>query len=129
MAVCPVNGKIYKQVELKTIVHHVIKSWKRRFVDQGYYFCTDPDCEVVYFGEDQSVIRRDEVRGKIGQKSKDINRTVCYCFDVSMKDINNEPEACRDFVLTQTKSLTCDCKIQNPSGKCCLADFPKKNHR
>jgi hypothetical protein len=55
---------------------------------------------------------------------------VCYCFDISMADIEaarkeNDGDACRQFVIQQTKASTCDCETRNPSGKCCLGDFPK----
>ena len=31
----------------------------------------------------------------------------------------------KEFVMAQTKAQNCACEIRNPSGKCCLVDFPK----
>ena len=118
-AVCPANGKRYKQVKLTTILHHVTHPWKRTFAEQAYYYCSDPECEVVYFGEDMSTIVSDEMR--IDQQTR--KNTICYCFDVSNKDLNENKEICKAFIIAQTKHSTCDCEIRNPSGKCCLKDF------
>jgi len=30
----------------------------------------------------------------------------------------------KDFVVEQTKADVCACDIRNPSGRCCLKDFP-----
>lgn len=118
-AVCPANGKRYKQVKLKTILHHVTHPWCRTFSQQAYYYCDDPECEVVYFGEDRSTINSDDMR--IDSQTR--KNTICYCFDVSSDDLADNREKCKAFVVEQTKHSTCDCEIRNPSGKCCLKDF------
>jgi len=56
--VCPVNGQEYKSVAMKTILHHINSPWEWTEKKQGYYFCDDPNCDVVYFGEDNSVITK-----------------------------------------------------------------------
>lgn len=128
LATCPVNGRAYRQVGRRTVLHHVQKPWQAQLRDQDYYFCTDPDCDVVYFGADQSVIRRDAVRLSVGQKSTASDRTVCYCFDMTHADIlgaqTDSGNACKTFVVELTRQSVCDCEIRNPSGRCCLKDFP-----
>ena len=122
-APCPVNGKLYKQVKRKTIFHQVAKPWSHSLPEQAYYYCDDPKCDVVYFGEDKSLITTDEMRLDTDTR----NNTLCFCFNVSIDDLKNNKELCKSFVTDQTRQSTCDCEIRNPSGKCCLKDFKKYN--
>lgn len=123
-AICPVNGKTYQSVSRRTMLHHVRKPWNSPLPQQDYFFCTDPDCNVVYFGEDNSQILRKELRESVGQKSRHPQRTICYCFDIKLADIQHNPQQLKQYVIEQTKHSQCDCQIRNPSGKCCLKDFP-----
>ena len=124
-AVCPVNGQLYSRVERKTLLHHLSKPWQLDIPEQGYYFCDSKDCDVVYFGEDSSTFTQAELRTQVGQKSDHPQRTLCYCFDVTQQDALTHNEAPNLFVIEQTRSGSCDCEIRNPSGRCCLKDFPK----
>lgn len=125
-AVCPVNGQSYSQVSRRTVLHQVCKPWQRKLTAQHYFFCDDPNCDVVYFGNDQQVILHDELRQNVGQKSSAQDRPVCYCFDILMSDLQTETDQdnLKTFVAEQTKNSVCDCEIRNPSGRCCLKDFP-----
>lgn len=120
---CPVNGKSYTGVKRKTLLHHITRPWHKVLSEQGYYFCSDPDCDVVYFGQDSTLIYSRELRTSVGQKSKDINSTVCYCFGITKKSAISDKN-CRSFVIEQTKNSLCSCGTSNPSGLCCLKDFP-----
>ena len=124
---CPENGKMGRAVASKTILHHLRTPWRREVPEQAYWFCDDPDCDVVYFGADGTLFRRGDLRTEVGCKLRGDDRLICYCFDVRATDII-EPEglkACRDYVIHKTRDSACDCEIRNPSGRCCLADFPK----
>ena len=125
-AVCPVNGQSYSQVSRRTVLHQVRKPWQRDLTAQKYYYCDDPNCDVVYFGNDRQVILQNELRQSVGQKSYAPDRPVCYCFDILMSDLQTEQEhdILKTFVAEKTKQTACDCEIRNPSGKCCLKDFP-----
>lgn len=119
---CPVNHHDYIHVPLKTILHHIKDSWNTNLKEQGYYFCNDPDCDVVYFGEDGSIIKKTELRTKVFSKKKN-DALICHCFGVSMFDATRNPEI-KKFVTQQTKIGNCSCETSNPSGRCCLKDFP-----
>jgi hypothetical protein len=125
---CPVNGQTYNSVDIKTIRHQVKNPWQIELPDQGYYFCDDPGCDVVYFGDDRRTLIRSDLRIEVGQKSRDKDKSICYCFDVQLSDLesDNVLQKARSFVTEQTRNGACDCVIRNPSGKCCLRDFPKK---
>ena len=124
MHCCPVNGERYASVKRKTMLHHVVAPWDMKFKEQGYYFCTDPDCDVVYFGQDNFIIGKSQIRTTIWQKSRNENADICYCFGVSQKKAHYNP-AIKQFVTEQVKVSQCACEIRNPSGRCCLKDFPK----
>jgi hypothetical protein len=119
---CPVNGVEYPRVKPKTLLHHIARPWERPLTEQGYYFCDDPDCDVVYFGQDNVVITRRDVRSRVWQKEKDETSDVCYCFGVSQRQAE-ENNAIRQFITEQTKQGNCACVTRNPSGRCCLKDF------
>lgn len=119
---CPVNQQDYIYVPVKTILHHIKDSWKTALPQQGYYFCNDPDCEVIYFGEDGTQIKKSELRTKVFVKDKE-GALICHCFGISMQDASSNP-AIKDFVIQQTKQGNCSCETSNPSGRCCLKDFP-----
>ncbi len=125
-AVCPRNGRAYSTVARRTVLHHVRTPWRRSLPNQAYYFCNDPACDVVYFGADQSLLTRDDLRTDVGQKSQAADRAICYCFDVSAADLQSTESHARSraFVIEQTRAAACDCEVRNPSGRCCLKDFP-----
>ncbi|MDQ7049086.1 MAG: hypothetical protein Q9M92_05900 [Enterobacterales bacterium] len=119
---CPVNAKSYLSVALKTIYQHLNKPWNFSLNAQNYYFCEDPNCEVVYFGLDNSLITQKELRTKVGIKDQSDDSILCYCFDVTRKDYAQDANL-KQFVVQKTKSKQCACDIRNPSGKCCLKNF------
>ena len=121
---CPVNGKEYSEVSSTTIVHHIKEPWKWENKAQGYYFCDDPECKVVYFGQDDSILMKQDLRTNVGIKQKTKESLVCYCFGVDRQEAATN-KAAKAFVIKNTKNHTCACEIRNPSGKCCLKDFPK----
>lgn len=120
---CPVNGEPYSSVSTTTILHHIEKPWRWYEKQQGYYFCGDPECNVVYFGQDDTVILKSELRTIVGIKEQHENALLCYCFGVSKQLASNQH--IKDFVVKSTKEQACACSTRNPSGKCCLSDFPK----
>ncbi|MDH5484932.1 MAG: hypothetical protein OEY43_06800 [Gammaproteobacteria bacterium] len=121
---CPVHGQLCLQVAVSTIIHHLKSPWEYPLKDQAYYFCDDPGCDVVYFGEDDSVINKQLLRTVVGIKQQTDDAVICYCFGVSKSDAMNNPVA-NAFVIEQTKQGVCACATRNPSGRCCLKDFPK----
>lgn len=122
--VCPANGRRYRPVSLRTVLHHVRQPWRRAWTAGDYYFCTDPECDVVYFGADASLIHRAELRTVVGQKSTDPDRTVCYCFGVTAAEVLGPSGEGRAYVVERTRCGDCACTIRNPSGRCCLGDLP-----
>lgn len=121
---CPVNGQEYSEVSVRTIAHHIKESWGWVPTAERYYFCDDAECDVAYFGGDDSVILKSQLRTRIGVKEQADDALLCYCFGISKADFERNP-ATKDFVMAQTKTGLCSCDTSNPSGRCCLKDFPK----
>ncbi len=121
---CPHNGKMGTLVSITTIWHHLKQVWLWQAQNQAYYFCADPNCEVIYFGEDGSVIKQSELRTKIALKTQHPNDLVCYCYGVNLQDAKENPQI-KSFVVKMTKQNACACETHHPSGHCCLKYFPK----
>jgi hypothetical protein len=121
---CPINKQQYIEVAKKTILQHIKSPWNNKLKDQQYYFCDDPHCNVVYFGLTGSVINKNELRTVVGKKEESDETLICYCFGVSKK-LAKENAEIKTYVTQQTKEKNCACDVRNPSGRCCLKDFPK----
>lgn len=125
---CPKSGTQCLQVPYFTVLQHIKKPWSIKFEklnEKTYYFCTDPDCEVVYFSEDNSIINKSELRTLVGIKElKNDDAMACYCFDITFVEARNDNKL-KQFVVDKTKNNFCSCESQNPSGRCCLKDFPR----
>ena len=120
---CPANHHEYKKVSVKTLLHHIKEPWKYYLKDQGYYYCDAEDCDVVYFAEDGQTFGKNDLRDQQNENKKFKEIMLCYCFGVSLQDAKNNP-AIKAFVMQHTKQGNCACEARNPSGRCCLKDFP-----
>lgn len=123
---CPGNGKEYSEVSARTIAHHIKDAWAWQSSGHRYFFCDDPDCEIVYFSDNGSTILKSQLRTHVGLKELTDNSLLCYCFGVTKADFSANP-ATRDFAIAQTKAGLCSCDTSNPSGRCCLKDFPRSD--
>jgi len=119
---CPKSGHECGAVQSTTIKHHLKHPWLWEKKSQGYYFCADPGCPVIYFGEDGSIFEQSSLRTQVGVKQSGSDALLCYCFGVSKQDYLENTELI-EFVKQETKSRSCACDVRNPSGRCCLIDF------
>ncbi len=120
---CPACGRIGKPVSIKTILHQIKQPWLFKQLNKHYFFCAETVCDVVYFVEDNLLIRTNDLRQSVGLKDQTEQAILCYCFAISVADAKKNP-ALKQFVLDKTENKLCACEIRNPSGKCCLKDFP-----
>lgn len=121
---CPRNGIEYAEVFAHTIRHHLAQPELWQDHGRRYFFCDDPGCDVVYFGDDGSVILKSQLRTTVGVKEADDDSPLCYCFDITRAAALADP-ALKDSVVEKTRRGLCSCETSNPSGRCCLKDFPK----
>ena len=126
---CPECEQIQKSVTIETLLHNIVSPLNQTIDEQNYFFCSNSACKTVYFGENGKQFRVESIRGEVGQKQTSNSRIICYCFDVTAQQVLNEIEntgesSSKKFVISQTKAKLCACDIRNPSGTCCLANFP-----
>jgi len=120
---CPRNGREYAEVSTRTIALHIQRPWAWSSQGRRYFFCEDPDCEVAYFADDDSVILKSQLRTRVGLKEQTDDALICYCYGVTRGEARTLPEA-KAYVMAQTRQGLCACDTTNPSGRCCLKDFP-----
>lgn len=125
---CPVDGKECAEVLARTVAYHIRDSWKWNNKAERYFFCNDPACAVVYFGDDGTTIQQSQLRTLVGAKNALDDALVCYCFGVTRADAMDD-SSIREYVVAQTKNKLCSCDTCNPSGRCCLKDFPVKGKK
>ena len=120
---CPVSDFRSKPVEWSTVAALATGSVPRR---QYFWLCEDSDCEVVYFGEDGTLLQTGDLHVIPSFKgSPSQNDLVCYCFLYSRQDIEDELKASGDTTIferisAEIKAGNCACEVRNPTGKCCL---------
>ena len=124
---CPITGMEYTEVSARTIAHHIMGAWEWSPTSGRYFFCDDPVGDVVYFGEDGSTILKIQPRTRVGLKEHSGDRLLCYCFGISKDDFQGNP-ASKEFVMAQTKAGLCSRETSNPSGRCCLKNFPESTN-
>ena len=112
---CPCCEHLSQQVNLKTVLQHIKQAWTWTAPDSQLYHCGNQNCELVYFQNQQALFYQKDLRTQ---------PMLCYCFGISHHALTQDPSI-KDFVLTQTKQKRCSCDSHNPSGRCCLSQFPK----
>ncbi len=97
----------------------------------GWRFCDSPDCDVVYFGEQNGVtFTKSQLSVSVGVKEKTGERPLCYCFGHSVATITEElrtkgrSDALED-IRRKMKDPGCACEVKNPSGSCCLGSVAR----
>ncbi len=126
---CPACGHRAQSVAALTLLHQLRAPLNRELAEQPYWFCAEAACSTVYFGRDGVSYSAADLRAAVGQKSADPERLICYCFGITAARVEQEraedgASVSRRFVREQTRRGNCACELRNPSGKCCLRDFP-----
>lgn len=129
-ATCPVVGKPGKPVQEITIRSLVSEARLPEVEGHQWFFCAEPDCEVVYFTGDGKTIPKRDLNVHVGIKEKDGPHLVCYCFDHSEENIRKEIEetgksTVLESITAKVKNGECRCETINPKGTCCLGDISK----
>ncbi|MGE0129060.1 MAG: hypothetical protein AB7U82_13350 [Blastocatellales bacterium] len=128
---CPQCGQTGRSVAQQTLRHLLKPELIDRLGEQGYRFCANPDCRVVYFPE--SADRRfttDDLRVRFGLKERTDPIPICYCFGHTVASARDEiARTGRSTVVAsitaEIKDGRCACEITNPSGSCCLGEVSK----
>lgn len=123
---CPACGKSghkVKGVTLKSLVH---RERHADITEDQYYVCTTPTCDTVYFrpANGRSFLKSD-LTVRFGLKETDPARHVCYCFDHTVGEIEDEirrtgRSTVVERIKTDMNARGCRCEYVNPLGACCL---------
>jgi len=97
-------------------------------IDEPYYFCGAPECDIVYFADAPlHYFGKEDLTVRVGVKETEAPIPVCYCFDFTERDIiedvkqHGEGRIFRE-ISRNVKAGLCACEIKNPSGRCCLGN-------
>ena len=99
-----------------------------------YRFCETPDCPVVYYADDGTQFRKDQIRVRVGLKETEDPIPVCYCFGVTEQMIRDEVQRTGQStasarIRAEVKVGNCRCEVENPSGRCCLGEVIRAEKR
>ena len=125
---CPTNQKVGKRVNTQT-VKAMLALPLTEIRSVPYWFCPDPACPTVYYGEDglQTFSEKD-LRERVYQKNpQDENVFVCYCFQHTPKSIRAEINTAgkslvSEYITAGIQAEQCACDVRNPQGSCCLGN-------
>jgi len=102
-----------------------------RLPEGKYYLCESKFCPVVYFNSQNGLaFKKDELRVRVWQKEDDPEVPVCYCFNHSVKSIQEELKQ-NGFtnvvakISSEVNAGNCRCEVTNPQGSCCLGNVNK----
>ena len=124
---CSTCGQHGKPVEGQTVKGLLTVSL-RVVRDLQYYFCSNHDCQVVYFSADgRQQFMTSDIREQVYQKDPDAAQVqVCYCFDYRVGTLRNASAAEREQILAEInagiQAGQCACDLRNPQGNCCLGN-------
>lgn len=127
---CKECGGIGKPVKNITLAH-LVKKDKLTFIKNiPYFFCSTPNCNVVYFSKDGEVFYKTDLKIRVGIKETEDPIPVCYCFDYTKKMIlddiaQNGYSTIEAKIKKKVKAGECRCEITNPKGVCCLGEVSK----
>ena len=144
-AECPASRTLSNKVLHETLDNLIVLD-KRHLISKEvqYYYCSEPDCPVVYIsnparhgsgGEEVPVFEKSDLSVKVFSKDNQEDVHVCYCFDWTRKRITDQIKTTGSStafieVTEELKAGNCECEIKNPKGACCLSDiqnFMKEN--
>ena len=114
-------------MQIQTVKSLLTETALRRVRRTHYRFCSNPACDVVYFGDAGDHFRSEEIRVPVGHKQAPGSRHLCYCFGETEAVIRHElVQSGRADVVDRIRehiaAERCACDIRNPRGACCLGD-------
>ncbi len=127
---CPDTKSSGRPVKPITVLSLVRPERRAAVAEHAWSYCGDPTCDVVYFAEDGTTLRKSDLVVRVGEKEPDPPRTVCYCFGHTRESIRDEvlqtgTSGVIEAVTAKVRAKECSCETMNPKGTCCLADLRK----
>ena len=122
-AACPTNGQVGKRVNAQTI-KAMLNLPLNVLRNIEYRFCSDPNCPTVYYSTDgKQTFTETNLRERVFQKHpQDADVLVCYCFQYTVRQIQNDGKAITTEINQGIQKQQCACDIRNPQSSCCLGN-------
>ncbi len=123
---CGAKGRKVERCTLESLLTSAAKQGLNGSAD--FRFCKNGECDVVYFGDgSESRFTTGDLSVSVYQKSEDLDRLVCYCFDHSVKSIYDEVARSGSSKVAEEIGDQCkvgldNCETNNPQGSCCLGN-------
>ena len=129
---CPACGERGKRVARLTMEHLLLPQLVSQIGRAPYYFCETATCPVVYFpfAAAAAIFHKPDLQVRVGLKEDDDPIPICYCFEITRKDIWDEIEqtgaaTIPSRIKSEVQAGNCACEVKNPSGKCCLGNVTR----
>lgn len=129
IATCPECGIRGTTVSLKTVDHLLVPSAHVRIDTAAQYrFCRTHGCDTAYYSDSQQTsFLLTDLRVRVGQKQPGPPTPVCYCFDFTTEQIDEEVKNSGDSTIpaqitSRIQAGECACETRNPQGSCCLGN-------
>ncbi|MBI1178332.1 hypothetical protein GC207_12925 [bacterium] len=124
-AICPRCGGPGAPVKTITLKQMALPELLELANKPGFHFCGARDCEVAYFRREGEILRKQDLRVRVGLKETKDPVPLCYCFGFTEEMIREEIRATGECTVPQriaaeVKAGNCACEIRNPQGRCCL---------
>jgi len=115
---CGEKGHLVKAVTMRSLLQ---PESLRRMTEAPYRFCATPTCQTVYFPERHGEnFQKTDLTVRVGIKEVEAPRPICYCFDHSIEEIEDEVRrtgrtSVPDDIKARIK-VACWCVSKNPEG-------------
>lgn len=127
MTKCPKSETTGKRVERITLESLLRCEFHSDIGSAQWFYCPDPACEVAYFDAAGNTLDKSALSVRIGVKEDGSPRPICYCFDHSIEEIEDEVAATGTSKVPDSIAEKCgqglhECELKNPQGSCCLGN-------
>ena len=125
---CPECGASGRKVGRITLEALLTEDARTRLGPAGsFQFCKTRTCDVAYFGGGARTFHLADLCVPIFQKSTELSRLVCYCFEHEVGEIEDEvrrtgASSIPDAIGRKCKAGLDRCEETNPQGSCCLGN-------
>lgn len=127
---CPSSGTPGKAVEHITLRSLVAPTSQGLIHEGPWFYCSEPNCSVVYFDGGGATIDKEYLTVRVGTKERVSPRPICYCFGHTVEDIESDVEHSGSSPIPDSITEKCRkglhrCEETNPQGSCCLGNVRK----
>lgn len=128
-ALCSLCRKEGMHIENITVRHLLRKEMEDKAGQEDYWLCMNERCAAVYYNDKTGTIfEKDDIDVPVWFKDDADPRYACYCSRITDEDVTRavkeqritDMTAIRKFYDPDAKS---QCKIKNPTGRCCSPVF------